>query len=95
VRTKLAGYLERSHLSHRAFAAKAGIRHLHPMVGLWARGKARPGLAPAFAIERATDGEIPASYWMTVEIDVRPKRPRRPVRRGSRRASKPLPNRNV
>lgn len=74
VRTKLADYLDRTHTAHRAFAKKAGIPHLHPMIGLWARGKARPGLDPAFAIERATDGEVPASYWTTVEVEGRGKR---------------------
>lgn len=64
--TKLAAYLGKKKLSHRAFAAMAGIPHLHPMVGLWAKGRHLPGLETAFAIERGTDGEIPASYWLTL-----------------------------
>jgi transcriptional regulator with XRE-family HTH domain len=63
VSTKLAAYLKRNKLSHRAFAARVGVPHLHPMVGLWARGKRFPGLETAFAIEKGTSGEIPASYW--------------------------------
>ncbi len=67
VSTKLAAYLKRNHLSHRAFAAKAGVPHLHPMVGLWAKGKHLPGLESAFAIEAGTDGEIPATYWLALK----------------------------
>lgn len=66
VATKLASYLRRKKLSHRAFARAAGIPHLHPMVGLWCKGRHLPGLDTAFAIERGTDGEIPASYWLAL-----------------------------
>lgn len=93
VRTKLADYLDRTHTAHRAFAKKAGIPHLHPMIGLWARGKARPGLAPAFAIERATEGEIPADYWTTVVVEGRGKSGR-VVRRRARRPGKRSPQSN-
>jgi hypothetical protein len=87
VRTKLADYLAAAHLSHRAFAQKAGIPHLHPMVCLWARGKARPGLVPALAIEEATKGEIPASYWPGVPVEGRSKRVVGGKRRRSRKHS--------
>jgi transcriptional regulator with XRE-family HTH domain len=63
VSTKLAAYLKRNHLSHRAFAARVGLPHLHPMVGLWAKGSRFPGIETAFVIEKGTGGEIPASYW--------------------------------
>lgn len=66
VKTKLASYLDKHSISHREFAAKAGIAHLHPMVSLWARGMGAPGLDNALAIERATDGEVPATYWGTL-----------------------------
>jgi hypothetical protein len=61
--TKLGQYLKRNRLSHRAFARAAGIPHLHPMVGLWARGVRFPGRDTALAVETATRGEVPASYW--------------------------------
>lgn len=64
VRTKLHHYLTARHESHRAFAERAGIGYLHPMVSQWASAKVFPGLAPALAIEKATGGEVPASYWV-------------------------------
>jgi hypothetical protein len=81
--TKLGEYLKRERLSHRAFAVRAGFPHLHPMVGLWARGKRIPGLDTAFAIERATGGKVPAAYWSArKQIVSRPaRRSGRPSRR--------------
>jgi hypothetical protein len=76
VKTRLATYLDRKKLSHRKFAQLAGIPKLHPMITLWARGISTPGLDSAFAIERATEGAIPASYWLTI----------RPTGRGRRAA---------
>ena len=64
--TRLGQYLQKHHLSHRAFAAQAGFPALYPMVSLWARGKARPGIDLVFRIEEATGGEVPAAYWQTV-----------------------------
>jgi DNA-binding transcriptional regulator YdaS (Cro superfamily) len=67
VRTKLSVYLARHKMSHRAFADKAGIPHLHPMISQWAAARRWPGLAAAVGIERATGGEIPASYWLDLK----------------------------
>lgn len=64
MRTKLSDYLARTGISHRAFAEQAGIPHLHPMISQWAAAKRWPQLAAAVGIERATDGEIPAAYWL-------------------------------
>lgn len=74
VRTRLATYLDRSKLSHRAFAEKAGIPHLHPMISQWAAGKRWPGLDAAVAIEEATDGAVPASYWRDLKRRVASRR---------------------
>lgn len=63
MRTKLSVYLARTKESHRKFAARAGIPHLHPMISQWAAGKRWPGFAAAVLMERATKGEIPADYW--------------------------------
>ena len=63
MRTKLAAYLDRTKISHRALAAKAGIPHLHPMISQWASAKRLPGLDAAVGLEEATGGEVPASYW--------------------------------
>lgn len=63
MRTKLSDYLARTGISHRAFAAQADIPHLHPMVSQWAAAKRWPGRDAVVGIERATAGEIPASYW--------------------------------
>lgn len=65
--TKLAAYLAKKKESHRAFAARAGFAHLHPMVGLWARGVRFPDVEHAFAIESATVGEVPASHWAALK----------------------------
>jgi hypothetical protein len=69
--TKLAAWLDRTGMSHRAFAKKAGIPKLHPMVGLWAKGRHLPGLVTAFAIERGTEGAIPVSYWLRLRKQVK------------------------
>jgi hypothetical protein len=61
--TKLGTYLRRQGLSHRVFAARAGVPHLHPMVGLWAKGTRFPSIPTAMAIETATGGEVTVSYW--------------------------------
>lgn len=63
MRTKLSRYLSRTKESHRAFASRAGIPHLHPMISQWAAAKRWPGLEAAVGMERATEGEVPAAYW--------------------------------
>lgn len=74
--TRLAVYLKRTGTSHRAFATRAGIPRLHPMIGLWARGVRLPGLVAAHKIEAATDGEIPASYWVRLKVRAARARPK-------------------
>lgn len=83
VRTKLSEYLARTKISHRALAEKAGIPHLHPMISQWAKGQRWPGLAAAVGLERATGGEIPASYWLDLKRGVVPGVARRATRRPS------------
>lgn len=78
MRTKLAAYLSRKDESHRAFADRAGIPHLHPMISQWASGKRFPGLEAALAIETATEGEVPARYWLKLSKSVRGSRRHHP-----------------
>jgi transcriptional regulator with XRE-family HTH domain len=66
-RTALGRYLAKKGLSRAAFARAADVPA--PMVCLWAAGKRRPGLENALKIEAATEHEVPASYWTTVEAD--------------------------
>jgi transcriptional regulator with XRE-family HTH domain len=80
VSTKLAAYLKRNHLSHRAFAARVGLPHLHPMVGLWAKGSRYPGIETACLIEKGTGGEIAVSYWAGLKGRARKQRGKRVVR---------------
>ena len=96
--TKLAVFLKDHSLSHRAFAKRAGLDDLHPMVSLWARGLARPSLETAVAIEKATDGAIPTAYWLSVPSrkNAEPPSAARVTRRrrGASLAHKRLPKRN-
>lgn len=65
--TRLAAYIERQGIRPGEFASRAG---LHPSsVSLWMHAKRRPGLDHAMAIEKATNGEIPASYWLTITAE--------------------------
>lgn len=75
---RLAKYLARHNVPQEAFASASGVPA--PMVSLYVSGKRRPGLDYAFAIERATGGEVPALYWTTVRMARRAKKARR-VRR--------------
>jgi DNA-binding transcriptional regulator YdaS (Cro superfamily) len=59
--TKLGDYLRKKGMTQMEFARLSGLHG--PMVCLWSHGKRRPGLASALAIEKATHGEVPASYW--------------------------------
>lgn len=61
---KLRRHLKQKGLSLTEFARIAGVPI--PQVSMWRAGKRRPGLASALKVERATEGEIPASAW-TVE----------------------------
>lgn len=60
--TLLAEYLARHDMRQAEFSRRTGIPP--PMINQYASGERRPGLANALAIEAATDGEIPASYWV-------------------------------
>lgn len=59
--TPFACYLTKHGLSQRKFSRLC--RLTQSTISLLARGVRSPGLAAAFAIERATDGAIPASSW--------------------------------
>jgi len=57
----ILGYLERHRISQKEFAEQAGVSP--PMVCQWVSGKRRPCVTSALAIEKATGGKIPVSYW--------------------------------
>lgn len=58
---KLLEYLRDAGISQRKMAAAI---HVDPSVmSRYLSGEARPGLDKAVAIERATDGAVPASCW--------------------------------
>lgn len=59
--TLLAAWLEKEHLTQRAFAQLLGVTH--PIVSMWLSGVRRPGLDSALAIERVTRGAVPAESW--------------------------------
>jgi transcriptional regulator with XRE-family HTH domain len=62
--TQLSSYIKGAGMTQRAFAAAVNIApgHLSEII----TGKKRPGLALAFAIERQTLGQVPASSWVPV-----------------------------
>lgn len=59
---KLQHHLETNHIARREFAETIGVDQ--SVLSRFCRGLARPGLDKAVAIERATDGAVPASYWV-------------------------------
>jgi len=59
---KLQHHLETNHIARREFADRIGVDQ--SVLSRFCRGLARPGLDKAVAIERATDGAVPASYWV-------------------------------
>lgn len=63
--TLLGQYLRERGAKRVDFAREHGFKA--PMVSQWAHGERRPGLALALAIEKATGGVVPASYWPTIE----------------------------
>lgn len=77
--TLLARYLDSEGITQTEFARSAGIPT--PMICQWLSGKRRPGLKNAFAIERATNGAIPASYWTTDAANDNQRAPKRVKRR--------------
>lgn len=73
----LARWLARSQVSYPAFAKKVGADRAR--IHRYARRERRPSLRTALAIEEATGGAVPASYWPTVKL-VAPSVRRRPRR---------------
>lgn len=58
----LAVYLDEHRMSQRLLALKAKITS--GQLSHFMLGKRRPGLAVAFAIQRATAGAVPAEAWL-------------------------------
>lgn len=59
---KLQHHLETNNIARREFADLIGVDQ--SVLSRFCRNLARPGLDKAIAIERATDGAVPASYWV-------------------------------
>lgn len=59
---KLQKHLEDNKIGRRDFADLIGVDQ--SVLSRFCRGLARPGLDKAVAIERATDGAVPAAYWV-------------------------------
>ena len=66
---RLAAYLDERGLTQTAFAALADVPG--PQVSMWLSGRRCPGLASALKIERATEGAVPASSWVSAPSHVR------------------------
>lgn len=60
---KLQHHLETNNIARREFAEQIGVDQ--SVLSRFCRGLARPGLDKAVAIERATDGAVPAAYWVS------------------------------
>lgn len=60
--TKLRTYLLSSGKKQSALASEIGVSKGY--LSYLARGLKSPGLDTAFAIERATEGAVPASSWV-------------------------------
>lgn len=61
--TKLAAYLSRHKIEQAEFSRRSSIRR--EVLWHYVSGDRRPGLKNALAIEAASDGAVPASYWPT------------------------------
>jgi DNA-binding transcriptional regulator YdaS (Cro superfamily) len=59
---KLQLYLETNNVARRDFADLIGVDQ--SVLSRFCRSLARPGLDKAVAIERLTDGAVPASSWV-------------------------------
>ncbi len=59
---KLKQHLETHGISRKDFAEQIGIDQ--SVLSRFCNSLARPGLDKAIAIERATDGAVPASSWV-------------------------------
>ena len=60
--TKLDEHLKQNSIRRRDFAEQIGVHE--SVLSRFCNGLARPALDTAFAIERATDGAVPASSWV-------------------------------
>lgn len=60
---KLLSYLKARHATQAEFAASVGITQA--ALSRMLAGKITPSLTTAVRIERATDGAVPASSWVT------------------------------
>lgn len=58
----LASYLEKNGLRQSDFAEVVGVGQA--MISRLTRKEVKPSLEVAIAIERATNGAVPASYWV-------------------------------
>lgn len=58
----LKQYLDGKGLTFSGFARDLGVTD--SAVWRWAHGERTPGLDEAYAIEKATGGEVPAVYWL-------------------------------
>jgi transcriptional regulator with XRE-family HTH domain len=61
---RLARYLADKGVTQADLCRLSGIQP--PMISEYVNGNRRPGLDAAFAIEKATGGEVPASYWLGI-----------------------------
>jgi transcriptional regulator with XRE-family HTH domain len=61
---RLSKYLAEKDMTQAELCRLSGLPP--PQVSEYVNGNRRPGLDAAFAIERATDGAVPASYWLEV-----------------------------
>ena len=59
---ELARYLAKTQETQAAFGVRVGVTDA--IVCMWLSGARRPNLTSAFAIQRATDGEVPATLWL-------------------------------
>lgn len=55
-------HLKQNNIRRRDFAAEIGVHE--SVLSRFCNGLARPALDTAFAIERATNGAVPASSWV-------------------------------
>jgi DNA-binding transcriptional regulator YdaS (Cro superfamily) len=62
--SRLVEYFEKSGVTRAEFSKASGISE--PLLCQYLAGKRRPGLDHAFAIERATGGEVTAEYLQSL-----------------------------
>lgn len=62
--TTLATYLASARITQEEFAKKVGLKQA--AISRLARGLSRPSLEAAVAIERITEGAVPAASWVPI-----------------------------